>query len=212
MIPPPRHRSLALLVATVLIVLVATRWPHPVAGYGTRAASSLASLPAAGSRDANSAPSTSPAPPTDPVTSARRTPISLVAAWRAPLDPPLIVDRGFAPPLTPYGPGHRGVDLEGVPGAAVRAAGSGTVSFAGLIAGRGVITVVHGPLRTTYEPVDPVVAAGQSVISGQVIGHLVAAHPGCRANACLHWGLLEGSRYLDPLSLLHGPPRLLPIG
>lgn len=125
------------------------------------------------------------------------------------------VDRPFQPPRTAYGPGHRGVDLRGWVGAPVRSAGPGRVSYAGLLAGRGVVVVVHtGGLRTTYEPVDPAVVVGHWVGRGSLLGHLTRGHASCRAGTtCLHWGLLRGSTYLDPLSLLRPTQvRLLPLG
>lgn len=78
--------------------------------------------------------------------------------FRWPLDGPPRLVRRFDPPPQPWLPGHRGVDLAAVPGAIVRAAGPGTVLFAGLVAGRPVVTVGHaGGLRTTHEPVQPAV-------------------------------------------------------
>jgi len=143
--------------------------------------------------------------------SARAAPAS---AWRWPLDggPPVV--RRFDPPAEPWLAGHRGVDLAAPPGATVHAAGAGTVVFAGLVAGRPVVSVEHaGGLRTTYEPVEPVVAAGQWVDAGAPLGTLRPGHPGCPVAACLHWGLRSGERYLDPLSLLGlGRVRLLPLG
>jgi len=87
------------------------------------------------------------------------------------------------------------------------------VSYAAVLAGRGVMTVKHdGGLRTTYEPVVATAAVGRRVAAGDAIGVLVAGHPGCPRIACLHWGLLRGNVYLDPLSLLDaGPVRLLPL-
>lgn len=114
------------------------------------------------------------------------------------------VVRPFDAPGTVYGPGHRGVDLAGAPGQDVLAAAAGTVAFAGAVAGRGVVSVVHPDgLRTTYEPVTAVVAAGAVVARGQVLGTLAAGHAGCTAPACLHWGVRRGAAdYLDPLRLL----------
>ncbi|MFQ1001343.1 M23 family metallopeptidase [Modestobacter sp. SSW1-42] len=136
----------------------------------------------------------------------------VVAPWAWPLPGVPGVTRPFAPPPTPYAAGHRGVDLAGAPGAPVLAAGAGTVAFAGLVAGRPVVSVEHpGGLRTTYEPVSPAVAAGQAVGPGTPLGELVTGHAGCPAAACLHWGLRRGGTYLDPLSLLRPPRvRLLP--
>jgi murein DD-endopeptidase MepM/ murein hydrolase activator NlpD len=131
--------------------------------------------------------------------------------WVWPLDGPRTVARAFDPPATAYGPGHRGADLPGRPGQEVRAAGAGRISYAGLLAGRGVVVVVHGVLRTTYEPVTATVQVGQQVGAGEVIGHLDAGHAGC-PRACLHWGLLQGEVYLDPVRLVRaGPSRLLPV-
>ena len=70
-----------------------------------------------------------------------------------PLDPRPAVARGFEPPASRWGAGHRGVDLAGRPGQPVRAALPGRVTFAGTLAGRGVVVVDHGSTRTTYEPV-----------------------------------------------------------
>jgi murein DD-endopeptidase MepM/ murein hydrolase activator NlpD len=132
--------------------------------------------------------------------------------WAWPLAGPPPVTRGFAPPADPFGRGHRGVDLAGAPGAPVLAAGDGVVVFAGMVAGRPVVSVDHpGGLRTTYEPVDPSVAAGRAVARGSPIGTLLAGHAGCPAGACLHWGVRRGETYLDPLNVLRPPRvRLLP--
>jgi len=139
--------------------------------------------------------------------------VAQAPAWTWPLPGPHEVGRPFAPPATRYSAGHRGADLPGAPGLVVRAAGAGRVSYAGLLAGRGVVVVVHGDLRTTYEPVTASVAVGASVAAGDQIGRLDAAHLGCPVAACLHWGLRRGEDYLDPVSLVdRWPTRLLPLG
>ncbi len=132
--------------------------------------------------------------------------------WTAPL-PSTAVTRAFDPLPHRYAAGHRGVDLAGAPGVQVLAAGDGVVAFAGMVAGRPVVSVDHaGGLRTTYEPVDPSVGAGQAVARGTPLGTLVSGHAGCPAAACLHWGLRRGADYLDPLGLLQVPRvRLLPL-
>ena len=143
-------------------------------------------------------------PPAAPATPTRVP----VAAWTAPVDGVLQVTRPFDPPAQRWGAGHRGVDLAAAPGTPVRAAGDGVVLFAGLVAGRPVVSVAHaGGLRTTYEPVAPAVGAEQRISAGTVLGTLAPGHAGCPATACLHWGLLRGQTYLDPLLLLR-PPRL----
>ncbi|MEU1261994.1 M23 family metallopeptidase [Streptomyces cellulosae] len=129
--------------------------------------------------------------------------------------------RGWEPPASVYGPGHRGVDLAAATGTPVRAVADGRVSFAGRVAGKGVVSVELAgtgdpPLRTTYEPVRASVEEGAEVRAGEVIGTVEAGGSHCTA-PCVHWGLLRGETYLDPLSLLppwllhRGPSRLLPV-
>ncbi|MEA5116562.1 MAG: M23 family metallopeptidase [Propionicimonas sp.] len=118
--------------------------------------------------------------------------------------------RGFDPPAERWLAGHRGVDLRAAPGARVRAAMAGRVGFVGLVAGKPVVTVLHGRLRTTYEPVVASVAEGQSVSVGEAIGRLAEGHA-CPGGWCLHWGLKQGDTYLDPMLLIRRPEvQLLP--
>lgn len=129
-------------------------------------------------------------------------------SWDLPISPFSVV-RAFEAPPGPYAAGHRGIDLAGSVGQPVAAAGPGVVSFSGQVAGVGVIVIRHGDLRTTYEPVTPVVATGATVAAGQPVGHLNPGHGTC--GACLHFGLRRGDVYLDPMSLFgRGPVRLLP--
>ena len=133
-----------------------------------------------------------------------------VGVW--PLVPQPDVVRGFDPPDSPYGAGHRGVDLAGGPGQPVRAALPGTVSYAGPLAGRGVVVVDHGGTRTTYEPVAADASVGDVVPAGGRIGTLQLPGSHCFPRACLHWGWIRGEVYLDPLRLVGGGPvRLLPL-
>ncbi|MEU6878291.1 M23 family metallopeptidase [Streptomyces sp. NPDC046712] len=148
------------------------------------------------------------------------TTLLLMAALIWPVGPPRPeIIRGWEPPAGPYGPGHRGLDLAAPPGTPVHAAASGVVTFAGRVAGRGVLTITlpgtgDPPLRTTYEPVTPTVTAGTTVTRGQPVATLAAPatdDPHC-PESCLHWGLLRGDSYLNPLLLLHrSPSRLLPV-
>ena len=74
-------------------------------------------------------------------------PLAVRFGW--PLQPAQVLRR-FDPPPEPWLAGHRGVDVGGVPGMLVRAAGAGTVVFAGKVGGRGVASVAHTDgLRTT---------------------------------------------------------------
>lgn len=134
-----------------------------------------------------------------------------------PLHPPPAVARAFDAPTPDWHPGHRGADLAGAAGQPVYAAGAGTVVFAGLLAGRPVVSLAHpGGLHTSYEPVRAAVRVGQPVTAATVIGELVPGHAGCPAAACLHWGAMwgpaSGASYVDPLGLLKSTPiRLKPL-
>lgn len=150
----------------------------------------------------------SPAPAPPPVLAAQQAPTAGI--W--PLQPTPAVVEGFRPPVTRYGAGHRGVDLAGRPRQVVRAAAGGRVTYAGSLAGRGVVVVSHGTSRTTYEPVRATVGVGTVVGAGDPLGRLEVWGSHCAPSACLHWGLLEGETYLDPLTLVGaGPVRLLPL-
>ncbi len=149
-----------------------------------------------------------------PVTAPAVADAAPAAPWRAPLAGDPVLTRPFHLPAGPFAAGHRGADLAGTGLSPVLAAGDGVVVFAGMVAGRPVVSVDHpGGLRTTYEPVDPIVGAGTRVDPGTPLGVLLPGHPGCPTAACLHWGLRRGETYLDPMTLLRPPRlRLLPWG
>lgn len=142
---------------------------------------------------------------------------AIARAWPVGTRPAVV--RGWEPPATPYGPGHRGVDLGATPDAPVRAVAAGRIVFAGRVAGRGVVSVelLGTDLRTTYQPVRPLVRTGDEVAAGEVVGRVEPTATHCAAGPCLHWGLLSGDTYLNPLLLLpprllhRGPSRLLPV-
>ncbi|MFE0203092.1 M23 family metallopeptidase [Streptomyces sp. NPDC058985] len=145
--------------------------------------------------------------------------VPAVARWWPVGTRPAVL-RGWEPPASAYGAGHRGVDLAAAGGAPARAVAAGRVSFAGRVAGRGVVSLAltgtgDPPLRTTYEPVSASVREGDEVAAGEALGTVEPT--GSHCTACLHWGLLRGDVYLDPLSLLppwlldSGPSRLLPV-
>lgn len=119
---------------------------------------------------------------------------------------PLSVLVAFRPAATPYSAGHRGVDLAAAESAAVTAAADGVIVFAGRLVDRGVVSIEHeGGLRTTYEPVDASVAAGDLVRRGDPIGRVETGHRPCAPATCLHFGARMPDRvYLDPLALF-GP-------
>lgn len=120
----------------------------------------------------------------------------------------------FDAPATRYSTGHRGVDLPSTVGAPVVSPASGTVSFAGMVAGRPVITIDHGGgWRTSVEPVAAVLRAGALVRAGAVVGRVDAAPGHCAPRTCVHLGVRRGEEYVDPYALLQARPVvLLPMG
>jgi murein DD-endopeptidase MepM/ murein hydrolase activator NlpD len=104
----------------------------------------------------------------------------------------------FRPPPEPWLPGNRGIEYATAPGSALVAIGPGVVAFAGPVAGRLVLTVVHPDgLRSSLTGVAVVLVGRGDVVEG---GQLVA-----RAGPSVHLGVRRGERYLDP-ELLWGRP------
>jgi murein DD-endopeptidase MepM/ murein hydrolase activator NlpD len=139
-------------------------------------------------------------------------PVPAGVEYSAPVGP-LDVVRPFDPPAARYGPGHLGVDLAVRPHQDVRAAGAGVVTFAGSVAGRGVVVLLHADgVRTEYEPLRIAVHRGGVVSGGALLGRVSGRHGDCAPNRCLHWGARRRAAYLDPLLLLRrlGTVRLLP--
>ena len=135
-------------------------------------------------------------PPAGAADSAPAIPAARVrVVFQAPVDAP--IDDPFRPPANPYGPGNRGLDYRTTPGEPVRAAGPGVVIFAGPVAGRLAVVVLHADnLRTSYVGVSKIdVRTGQSVEGGQ---------PVAAATDRLQFGVRAGTAYLDPAVLLEG--------
>jgi murein DD-endopeptidase MepM/ murein hydrolase activator NlpD len=117
------------------------------------------------------------------------------ATWTWPVNHTPSVVRDFDAPESPWGPGHRGLDLAASVGASVRAPVSGTISFSGEVATRGVITIrTHEGHLVSMEPVVGMVTEGR-VRAGEKIGSLAAGH--C-AGGCLHMGLRVNGEYRSP--------------
>lgn len=131
--------------------------------------------------------------------------VSIMPAPQPPLSP-LIVVRAFAPAPANWLPAHRGVDLLATPGQAVRAPISGSVAYAGRVAGRPVLVLRVGRKRFTFEPVHSSAAVGEQVVAGERIG--VVTHGGHCDARCLHWGAKRAGQYVNPLNFL---PRTAPV-
>ncbi|MFG1816535.1 peptidoglycan DD-metalloendopeptidase family protein [Kribbella sp. NPDC049174] len=198
------------LLTTLPVAALPLAAPNPP--LPTTAAPPLAALTAPRLTPAPAPPRTALAAPAVAPAAAIPPPLTQPQAATWPLHPRPRVVRGFDLPAKPWLPGHRGVDLSGSPGQPVLAATSGTITYAGQLAGRGVVVISTGPHRTTYEPVVPSMTVGSAVTPRTVIGYLSAAGSHCAPETCLHWGLIQGKQYLNPLTLLpNRPVRLLPL-
>jgi murein DD-endopeptidase MepM/ murein hydrolase activator NlpD len=115
------------------------------------------------------------------------------------------VIRGFDPPASPFGSGHRGIDIAAPVGTPVYAAASGTVTFSGPVGGRLFVTVDHGAgLESTYSFLDSIaVRRGDVVSPGQAIARSGTGHAGDIVPS-LHFGVKLTDAYVDPLEYL-GP-------
>lgn len=124
-------------------------------------------------------------------------------SWEWPVRGPLI--EAFDPPDTPFGAGHRGIDIAAPAGTSILAPESGTVAFAGRVGGHLFITIDHGgELQSTYSWLSAIsVGRGDLVARGQVIGGTGIGHPGS-AIPHLHLGVRLAGTYVDPLDYL-GP-------
>ena len=143
--------------------------------------------------------------PTAPVPPSR-------AVWSWPVPAPHLVVRQYLAPATRYGPGHRGIDLRAPVGTPVVAPDDGTVRFAGRLADRGVLSIDHGAVLSSLEPVRSLVHPGEHVTRGEVVG-VVTAPGATHPAAVLHLGARVQDGYVSPLLLLGGLRRavLLPL-
>jgi murein DD-endopeptidase MepM/ murein hydrolase activator NlpD len=135
-------------------------------------------------------------------------------SYRLPVEAAVV--RPFEPPSTAYGPGHRGVDLDALPGATVRAAERGRVRHAGQVAGVVWVSIDHPDgVRTSYGPLTGLrVTAGDDVERGQVIGSVaVGDHGDPEHDRGLHLGARRDGGYIDPMGLPGiGAPRPTLVG
>lgn len=209
-----------LITAAILATIVTSGWANdagPRAGDPpARGARVTAPVAAGGSAAGGAARGAAPAggaPGAGGAAAGGAAPAALDSRYRAPLAGAAQVLTPFNPPAERYGRGHLGVDLAASAGVAVLAVGAGVVRFAGPVAGRGVVVLMHPDgISTEYEPVAAAVVPGQRVRAGQRIGTVRGTHRGCAPAGCLHWGARRGTAYLDPMSLLRplGVVRLLP--
>ena len=137
------------------------------------------------------------------VASAALRPATAAAAgsWAWPVTGPVIA--GFDPPSSPYGSGHRGIDIATPVGTEIVAPEAGVVAFAGPVGGRLFLTIDHGGgLESTYSWLQSLaVRRGDEVAEGQPVARSGDGHPGDPIPN-LHVGVHLNDVYVDPLDYL----------
>lgn len=121
--------------------------------------------------------------------------------WLWPVLGPVI--GAFEPPETPFGAGHRGIDIAAPIGTRVVAPDAGVVAFAGKVGGELFVTLDHGAgVTSTYSWISAaLVRKGDVVARGATIARTGRGHPGS-AVPHLHFGVRRDGTYLDPLAFL----------
>ena len=136
------------------------------------------------------------------------------SAWSWPADGEVL--RPFTLGGDAYAAGqHRGIDVAGPEGSAVRAPASGTVSFAGSLPtyGRGVTILTGDGYAVTLVHLGSIgVAKGDTVAEGSPVGTMGSSGDPEHTAPSVHLGIrvaAEPEGYVDPLGLL--PPRPEPV-
>jgi murein DD-endopeptidase MepM/ murein hydrolase activator NlpD len=118
------------------------------------------------------------------------------ASWVWPVAGQHAIVRDFHAPQTPWGPGHRGIDIAVSNTETLFAPVGGRLRFVGDVVDRGVVTIeTTDGFLISMEPVTIDLPAGSVVRAGQVIG---AVEPGHCASRCLHVGLRIAGQYVSP--------------
>jgi murein DD-endopeptidase MepM/ murein hydrolase activator NlpD len=121
-------------------------------------------------------------------------------SWVWPVGGKPVIVRDFIAPETPWGPGHRGVDIDASASATLRAPVPGRLRFLGEVVSRGVVTIETAEgFLVSMEPVTVDLPPGSTVRAGQVIGSVDSGH--C-ARRCLHLGLRIDGHYVSPAVFL----------
>ncbi len=121
--------------------------------------------------------------------------------WTWPVRGPVL--RAFDPPGSPYGSGHRGIDIAAPAGSVVRAPAAGVVTFAGSVGGRLFVTIDHGGglLSTCSFLSGLLVHKGDVVVQGQPIALSGSGHVG-DTTPNVHLGVRLAGQYVDPMAYL----------
>ena len=121
-------------------------------------------------------------------------------AW--PVAEPVSVTRSFDGPAQPWLPGHRGIDVRASPGEQLLAPGDGVISFAGVVAGKQVVSIRCRKLTLTFEPAVTNLGVGAQVKRGEPFATVGEKSDHCDGS-CVHWGVKRDKKsYLNPQDLV----------
>jgi hypothetical protein len=121
--------------------------------------------------------------------------------WSWPVTGPIV--RGFDPPDSPYGAGHRGIDIAAPIATTIFAPDDGVVSFAGPVGGKLFLTIDHGGgvTSTCSWLTSLLVRKGARVVRGQPVATTGWGHPDLPVPH-LHFSVRLDGTYVDPLAYL----------
>jgi murein DD-endopeptidase MepM/ murein hydrolase activator NlpD len=121
--------------------------------------------------------------------------------WPWPVVGPVI--RAFDPPDSPFGRGHRGIDVAVPFGTPVLAPAAGVVTFSGPVGGHLFLTIDHGGgLTSSYSWLSRLVVRRNAlVVAGDVIALTGWGHPG-EPVPHLHVGVRLDDVYQNPVDFL----------
>ena len=134
------------------------------------------------------------------------------SVWALPFSQPFTLAQGFAPPDKPWLSGSRGIWVDiGSEDPSLRSPCNGTVVFSGMLAGREVLSIDCSGIHSTFEPATSSLHIGEAVQRGQRIGEIAPPkqEDSHMRKGDLHWGAkVSRYRYINPLRMLQGHPRL----
>jgi hypothetical protein len=139
--------------------------------------------------------------------------VGAASAWSWPADGAVLRPFALGPDVYAGGQ-HRGIDIAGPAGSAVKAPAAGVVSFAGSLPtyGRGVTILTADGYAVTLVHLGTIeVAKGTTVGEGDTVGTIGVSGTPEQDEPSVHLGIRQAAEeegYVDPLGLL--PPRAAP--
>lgn len=138
-----------------------------------------------------------------------QSPALAIPRWLWPVPTNHSLSTPYRAPASPYGPGHRGIDILVAEGTAIVSPASGTLAVAQWVVDRDVVTLrVDSDWLISFDGATGDVPVGSAVSGGQTLAH-VAPTPHC---SCVHVGVRFRGDYVNPMLIWGEVPRavLLP--